>query len=258
MPVMGTDPRNTSGNAATHCNTPQHTAAHWSTSLQCVTVLIRVLTLQLYRRFCITLRHTATHCYTTHHTAIHYPTRVIWAMTPPIHQAILHHTATHCNALQHTASHKIYQAILHHTAPHCNTLHHTMHRTLFRPAPRCNTLHRAATHYTALQHTTLRCNTLHYTTLQPCKNTLSNQVERPIDSQILQHMASQLLQHMASQLSRCHQHLCRVQRPQHPLSLSCMCSYDAPASMPSSSLRTLNWRMLKYFLQRSSVCCSAA
>jgi len=91
----------------THCNTPQHAAAH-------------TLNTRLMKRISIgssntqqSLQHTASHCNTPHCTA---------------HCNTLHRTATPCDTLQHTAT---YCNTLHHTATHCDTLQHT--------ATRCNT-----------------------------------------------------------------------------------------------------------------------
>ena len=75
----------------THCNTLQHTAAHYNT-----------------------LQHITTHCNTLQHAVTHYNT--------------LQHITTCCNTLPHTAAH--YNTLQHSTS-HCNTLQHTAaHYTL--------------------------------------------------------------------------------------------------------------------------------
>ena len=94
-----TDVLNTK-DAASHCNTLQHTVIRDSDTAT----------------HCNTPQHTATHCNTLQHTATHRDTR-----------------KTHCRTLQHTAKHWArcnapwYETeTLQHTARHCNALQRTV------------------------------------------------------------------------------------------------------------------------------------
>jgi len=99
-----------SGHAATHCNTPQDTAAHCNT-LTCITDAGR-LRLGM-------LQHTATHRKTLQHTAAHCKTLTCITDAGRLHLIMLRRTATHCNTLQHTTTH---YNTPQHTATHRNTL----------------------------------------------------------------------------------------------------------------------------------------
>jgi len=124
---------------ATHCNTPQHTAAHRNT-----------------------LQHTATHCNTPQHTAAHRNTQQYTATHCNAPQC----TATHYNALQHTTAHRYLQCAC------SNVYSRILLSKVFR-----NRLYDTATHSNILQRTETHCNTLQYaaphgTTLQETCNTL--------------------------------------------------------------------------------------
>ena len=113
-------------NAATHCNTLQHTATRCNTAIHCNKVvtldddrLPRILLLDPsaginlfhYVKNAAThcnLQHIATHCNTLQHTVIHCDT-LRYTVTQ---SNTLQHAATRCNTLQHTGK-------------HCNTLQHT-------------------------------------------------------------------------------------------------------------------------------------
>jgi len=102
--------------AATHRNTPQHTAAHFDG------VIIFVLHINtpppiLHPQIpchCSTLQHTAPHYTTLQHTATHLDGAVTFVLHIRTQPPILHpHIPRHCNTLQHTAT-------------HCTTLQHTL------------------------------------------------------------------------------------------------------------------------------------
>jgi len=112
---------------ATHCNTLQHTAAHFiGTQQQRWKTATELLQLLLTASHCNTLQHTAKHCKT------------------------LQYTATHCNTLQHAATH----------CKHCNTIYRTSSRLNCGPSSRnspaataadCNTLQHTAIHFIRAQ-----------------------------------------------------------------------------------------------------------
>jgi len=155
---------------ATYCNTPQHTATHYS---HVIGVASSSAGIQLTFNH---LQHTVTYCNQTlqQQTATDYHKlqlsdikRVLpdlrlvctWLLYSSQHTAsphciaLQHHTATPCNTLQHTAT---YCDTLRHTATHCTALYYntaTRHcKTLPNTATRCNTLQHTATYCNTLQH----------------------------------------------------------------------------------------------------------
>jgi len=122
---------NTLQQAASHRNTPQHTATQksllWSSLLRlsrCASDCIQTYTQQ----------HTATHCNTLQHkcnTLKHKCNKLQYKCNT------LHHK---CNTLQHKCN------TLHHTATHCITLQHT-----------ATQVQHTATHRVTLQHRHLCC-----------------------------------------------------------------------------------------------------
>ena len=101
-------------NAATHCNTLQHTATH-----------------------CNTLQHTATHCNTLQHTGASLSIR-----RPRCN------AATHCNTLQYTATHCRIAIDAKDSLQCCHTVQHTATCS----AIDCNRLQHTATHRNTLRY----------------------------------------------------------------------------------------------------------
>jgi len=127
--------------AATHCNTLQHTTAHYTihNSLQPLTFV--------HERW---LQHTATHRIILQHT--YQSSTYIWTWKV---------TAAHCNTPQHTAIHVPVSSHLHlYMKGYCNTPQHTTNT-------HTHTLQHAATHTPVSSHLHLYikgdCNTLQHT-----------------------------------------------------------------------------------------------
>jgi len=135
--------------SATHCNTLQHTATHYTTP--------RLESVQQTATHCNTLQHTASQdfasCSEAHNTATHYNA--------------LQHIATHCNTLHLKTLRRTpklkYCITLEYVATHCNTLQHTAkHRVsrrcfVLQSSIYCLTLHHSTTHGNTLQHTATHC-----------------------------------------------------------------------------------------------------
>ena len=169
-----------------HCNILQHTATHYTRTLDCTATHCNTL---LYAAtHCNTLQHTATHCNTLQRTAAHCICDMSLGQLCPLSfdcesPPMDHLEYARCKSLQHTATHAVSMYVQvyappQNTATHCNTPQHTathvyapLNLTLDELASKSAYLcQHVATH--SLQHThcnTLQhahCNTLHCNTWQ--------------------------------------------------------------------------------------------
>jgi len=178
---------------ATHCNTLQHTATHY-TQLQCVAVccsdwfalansphLFRALVLWCCLSLALLARTTSnltcaishTHIYTHTHSHTHTHTHTHIREPVMLADGVTWGTATNCHTLHHIATHRNTPQ---HTATRCNTGTsssnsmrkrksrniHSQQWTNTTPqhtATHCNTPQHTATHCNTLQHTATHCNT---------------------------------------------------------------------------------------------------
>jgi len=102
--------------AATHCNTLQHTAAHYSTLQH---TAARCSTLQHAATRCNTLQHAATRCDTLRNTLYHLSSAAGMRVDFSLQLTVAHCNTTRCSTLAAAR----YNA-LQHTATRCNTLQH--------------------------------------------------------------------------------------------------------------------------------------
>ena len=168
----------------THCNTPQHTAAQYSTmqhnTVHCNTPAtpykLPVVLPTIFTTHGSALQHTTEHCSTIQHTEAHCSTlqytcnavQVASGVADDLHDA-RERTTTHCKHYRTLQHNTVHCSTLQLNATHCSTLQRRTrcqwccHRSPQQTATHCNTLQHTTTHYNSLQPTATHCNTLQHT-----------------------------------------------------------------------------------------------